>query len=96
MTTPLSAEELLKHAKMMNNVVVGAIAQKYDIGELKKLATAKFRELLWLGAPSHSVPDIITAVFRTTSVTDPGLRNVVNDFCAHYSTEIQRSPEQYD
>ena len=50
-TTPLLAEELLKHAKMMNNVVVGAIAQKYDIGKLKKLATAKFRELLWLGAP---------------------------------------------
>ena len=86
--TPLSAEELLRHAKMMNNVVVYAIAQKYDIDELKELATAKFRKLLWLKAPSHGLPDIIDAVFETTSLTDPRLRDVSVEICTHHSTEI--------
>ncbi|CAF9909829.1 hypothetical protein IMSHALPRED_008480 [Imshaugia aleurites] len=86
--TPVSAEELLRHAKMMNNVVVYAIAQKYDIDELKELATAKFRELLWLKAPGHGLPDIIDAVFQTTSLTDSGLRDVSVEFCTHYSTNI--------
>lgn len=88
MTTPLSAEELVRHAKMMNNVVVYAIAQKYDIAELKELATVKFCELLWLQAPSDGLPDIIDAVFETTSITDPGLRKVAFKFCTHYSTKI--------
>lgn len=88
MTTPLSEEEQLRHAKMMNNVVVYAIAQKYHIGELKELATAKLRELLWLEAPSHGLPDIIDAIFETTASTDPGLRKVAVEFCTHYSTEI--------
>lgn len=88
MTTPLSAEELLRHAKMVNNVAMCAIANKYDIGELKELATVKFSDLLWLEAPSHGLPDIIHAVFETTSITDPGLRNVAVEFCTHYSTEI--------
>lgn len=88
MTEPLSAEEQSRHAKMMNNVVVCAIAQKYDISELKELATKKFRELLWLEAPSHGLPDIIDAVFETTSTKDPGLRNVAAEYCTHYSTKI--------
>ena len=87
-STPLSAEKLLRHTKMMNNVVVHAIAQKYDIGELKQLAAVKFQKLLWLEAPSHGLPDIIDAVFETTSVTDPELRNIAVDFCAHYNSEI--------
>lgn len=87
-STPLSEEELSRHAKMMNNVVVCAIAQKYDISELKELATSKFHELLWLKAPSHGLPGVINAVFETTSITDSGLRSVATEYCTHYSTEI--------
>ena len=88
MTTPLSDKELLRHTKMMNNVAVCAIAQKYDIDELKELATAKFRHLLWLEAPNHGLPDIIGAVYETTSTTDPGLREVAIEYCVRYSTNI--------
>ena len=88
MTTPLSDKELLRHTKMMNNVAVCAIAQKYDIGELKELATAKFRNLLWLEAPNHGLPDIIGAVFETTSTTDPGLRDIAVEYCVRYNTNI--------
>ena len=88
MNTRLSDNELLRHAKKMNNVVVYAIAQKYDIGELKELATAKFRKLLWHEEPSHDLPDIIDAVFETASITDPGLRNVAVQYCTYYITDI--------
>ena len=87
-TTPLPNTELVRHTKMLNNVAVCAIAQKYDIGELKDLAIAKFRTLLWLTFPSHGLPDIIRAVFETTSITDPGLRNVVVEYYAQYSTWV--------
>lgn len=85
---PPSAKELSRHVKMINNVIVCAIAQKYGIEELKDLAIGKFRELLWLGAPNPGLPDIINAVFDTTSITDPGLRNVAVEFCTHYIAEI--------
>ena len=87
-TTPLPEEELSRPAKMMNNVVVCAIAQKYDISELKELATSKFRELLWLKAPSPSLPHVVDAVFETTSTADSGLRSVVTKYCAHHSSKI--------
>ena len=86
--SPLSAEDLLKHAKMMNNVVVYAIAQKYDIKGLKELATMKFLELLWLEAPNYAFPNIIGAVFDISSSTDSGLRRVAAKYCALYSTQI--------
>lgn len=88
MTAPLSAEERLRHKKMVNNVAVCAIAQKYDLGELKGLATAKFNDLMWFGEPNHGLPEIAGAVFETTSITDSGLRNIVVAYCTEYSTDI--------
>lgn len=88
MTAPLSAEELLRHTKMMNNVAVCAIAQKYDLGELKGLATARFNDLMWFGEPNHGLREIVGAVFETTSITDTGLRNIVVAYCTEYSTDI--------
>ena len=88
-TTPRLSEMLLRHSKkMMNNVVVYAIAQKYDIEGLKELATAKFRDLLFLEEPNDTFPNIIGAVYETSSITDPGLRLVATRYCAHYSTQI--------
>ena len=72
----------------MNNVVVYAIARKYDIEELKGLATAKFRKLLFLEEPNDACPIIVGTVFETTSITDPRLRDVVLQYCTEYSTNI--------
>ena len=88
MNTP--DKKLLRNAKMMNNIAVYAIAQKYDISELKELATARFHDLLWQKAPNHELHDVVGAVFETTTINDPGLRNVVIEYCADYSTEIVR------
>ena len=87
-TTPLSAEALLRHAKMMNNVVVYAIAQKYNINELKELAAVKFRNLLWFKIPDYAVLSIIGTVYETSSVTDRRLRLVAAKYCAYHSNEI--------
>ena len=73
---------------MMNNVVVYAIGQKYDINELKELAKGKFYDLLWLGAPNYAFPNIIDAVFETSTITDPGLRLDAIQYCTEFSTEI--------
>ena len=86
--TPLSAKDLLTHDKMMNNVVVYAIAQKYDINELKALAIEKLHDLLWPEAPNYAFLDIISAVYETSSITDPKLRLVAAKYCAHHSTQI--------
>ena len=84
----LRVEEQLRHVKLMNNVAVYAVAQKYGIGELKELASAKFCELLRLKTSTHELPSLIDAVFGTTSVTDPRLRNATVEYCTQYSTEI--------
>ena len=86
--TPLSLEDLSRHAKMMNNVVVYAIAQKYGINELKELATMKFHGLLWLKAPDYAFPDIIGAVYETSSIPDQNLRLVAAKYCANHITQI--------
>ena len=86
--TPLLEEELSRHAKMVNNVAVCAIAQKYDISELEQLATLKFCELLWLKAPSSSLLHVVDAIFETTSIAESGLRSVVAKYCAQYCTKI--------
>ena len=82
-------DELWRHnKKMMNNVVVYAIAQKYDIEELKEFATAKFRDLLFLEEPNDAFPEIVGTVFETTLSTDPRLRDVVVEYCTGHSTKI--------
>ena len=84
-STPIPAEEVSRHVRMMNNVVVYAIAEKYDIAELKELAADKFRKLLWLIEPSHALPRVIDAVYK---IKDSELRDVVVQFCANNSTKI--------
>ena len=88
-TTPRLDKKPLRHTKkMMNNVVAYAIAQKYDIEELKEFATAKFRNLLFLEEPNDAFPAIVGTVFETTSITDPRLRDVVVEYCTVHSTKI--------
>ena len=88
-TAPHFDERLLRHTKkMMNNVVVYAIAQKYNIGELKEFATAKFRNLLFLEEPNDAFPVIVGTVFETTSIKDPQLRDILVEYCTGHSTKI--------
>ena len=75
-------------SRMMNNALVYAIAEKYDIPELKELAKRKFQTLAsskWSHDDFHAVTEV---VFSTTPDGDMGLRQVVLDVCEGHFQEI--------
>ena len=79
--------------RMMNDVLVYAVAEKYDIPELKDLAMHKFRTLAssrWSQDDFHVATE---AVFSTTPETDIGLRQIVLDICKEHSEDILRDKE---
>ena len=70
--------------KLMNNVHVYAIAEKYGIPELKELAKTKFETLAYSDHIDCSQLGVgtIHAVFESTPDTDTGLRDIILDICA--------------
>ena len=73
---------------MMNNVLVYAIAEKYDIPDLKALAKRKFQNLAESKWPHDEFHVVAEAVFSTTPDGDTGLRQVVLDICKEHFQEI--------
>ena len=64
------------HCKRMNNVLVYALAEKYNIPGLKELATTKF---VGCEGPVDfaQYQELVNAIFESTPDTDTGLRNDV-------------------
>ena len=79
--------------RMMNDVLVYAVAEKYDIRELKDLAKHKFRTLASSKWPQDDFHAVTEAVFSTTPETDMGLRQIVMDICGEHSEDILRDKE---
>ena len=77
--------------RMMNNVLVYAVAEKYDIPDLKDLAKGKFQSLARSKWPHDSFYALAEKVFSTTPDTDMGLRQVVLDICEKHSEDILRN-----
>lgn len=87
--TALPEQEAKQHQKLMNNVVVYAIAEKYNIVELEELAKAKFEECLdQLVLSELYLPPIVDAIYGTTPSTDQGLRGVIVSTCVFWAEEI--------
>ena len=76
--------------RMTNSVLVYAVAEKYDIPDLKDLAKAKFQNLAWSKWPHDNFYTLAEAVFSTTPDTNMGLRQVVLDICEKHSEDILR------
>ena len=70
------------HCKRMNNVLVYAIAEKYNIPALKELATTKF---VGCEGPVDfaKYQELVNAIFESTPDTDTVLRNVVISDCVN-------------
>lgn len=68
--------------RMMGNVLVYALADKYDIPELKSLAKAKFSTLVGAQSSVQELSAITNAVFTTTPESDLGLREIVINKCS--------------
>ena len=88
-TTVTEEEQLCAHdppdySKILNNIAVYAIADKYDIPALQVLATENFRIALWnderVLKDLASLPAIIDAVFDTTPDTQVGVRKEANEY----------------
>lgn len=84
----LGESATLDDPRMMNNVLVYAIAEKYDIPELKDLAKRKFETLVNSKWPHEDLDTVTEAIFSTTPDGDMGLRQVVIDICAQHFQEI--------
>ena len=78
--------------KSMNNVLVYAIAEKYDIPELKQLAREKFIASFSQNRPPKNLSAIAKAVFETTPSGDEGLRQIVIQECLHWRHDWMKDP----
>jgi len=85
---PLPEDEATRHLKLMNNVVVYAMAEKYNIPELKELAKVKFNKALNPSPLTLNLPPIVHAIFATTPSTDYGLRGTIISLGAIHAKEI--------
>ena len=77
--------------RMLNNVLVYAVADKYDIPDLKDLAKAKFQSLARSKWPHDDFYALAERVFSTTPDSDMGLRQIVLDICKEHLENILRN-----
>ena len=76
------------HHRMLNNIAVYAIADKYDIPPLKEMARAKFQTIISTIRPYQEFPTVVKAAFDSTPQSDQGLRSIVTKFCALHVGEL--------
>ena len=76
------------HLRLLNNISEYAIADKYEIPDLNKLAEVKFSAIISEIWPHKDFPAVIQAVFESTPSNDTGLRGVVTKVCLEHIDEI--------
>ena len=79
--------------RMMNNVLVYAIAEKYDIPDLKDMSRGKFQILARSKWPHDGFYTLAEEVFSTTPDTDMGLRQIVLDLCEEHFQDIVKDKD---
>ena len=79
--------------RMMNNVLVYAVAEKYDIPDLKDLAKGKLQSLARSKWPHDDFYALAERVFSTTPDTDMGLRQIVLDLCEEHFEDILKNQD---
>lgn len=67
--------------KLVNNVLVYAMAETYDIGLLKALALNKFKSLVESEDLPRKFTDVAHEVYTSTPASDKGLRDLVITKC---------------
>lgn len=73
---------------MMIDVLMYAIADKYDMPGLKRLALLKFTALVNASWRTAAFPTAIKAIYETTPDSDRGLRDVVIKKSAEHSQTL--------
>ncbi|KAL8895564.1 MAG: hypothetical protein Q9207_008116, partial [Kuettlingeria erythrocarpa] len=80
-------------ATSFNNITVYALAGKYDIQDLKDLATEKFRSrsdpYFWMQSDLFLALEVI---YSNTPSGDRGLRDIISKLCAIRTDEFSENP----
>lgn len=98
-TQPTEHLEIAKMAastpfdRMMNNVDVYALADRYHIPDLKTLAKSKFQSLARCKLSLDDFFPLVGAVWWTTPEDDLGLREAVLDICEEQFQDILKSED---
>ena len=92
----LPADKSQLFVKLLNNIAVYAVADKYDIPSLKVLARSKVDVLISGHSLTSDLPTLIDAIFSTTPDTDGGLRQVAIKFCKERIAEMEGSAGSSD
>ena len=74
-----------------SHVRVYAIADKYDIVDLKSLAKSKLQSLISGRWPIPFFPALIQGILNSTPPKDTGLRDIIIPICAEHVTELLTS-----
>lgn len=80
--------EPLYDPKRLNNVLVYAIADKYDVPELKELAKRKFQHLMNNEWSNFEFEAVRNAIFGTTPSQDTSLRQILSQICINHVEDI--------
>lgn len=83
----------LSDPRMMNNVLVYAVAEKYDIPDLKDLAKSKFLTLATSKWPHVDLYAVLETIFSATPDGDMGLRQIILDICRQHVQDILKDDE---
>lgn len=78
---------------LLNNVLVYALADKYDIAELRELARGKFQTGAGRLLSATEFPEIVREVYSSTPSSDRGLRDIVSQICARRGREMVENPD---
>lgn len=78
---------------LLNNALVYALAEKYDVEPLKELSKSKFQIQTW-GKDWNfdDIPRLLQEVHRSIPATDRGLRDIVIELCAQHIDRLMSNP----
>lgn len=76
----------------LNNVLVYALAEKYDIETLKTMSRQKFARCSQYYWANDDVLTLLQLVYETTPSTDRGLRDIMLDIYSEHRDDLMRNP----
>lgn len=86
----------VRGSTLLNNVLVYALAEKYDIQSLKDLAKCKLSAHALRQWDEEDLLSVLEMVYETTPATDRGLRDVISAVCSQHMAELVTNPRFRD
>ena len=76
-----------RYSRIVNNVAVYTVSQKYDLLRLKTLTMNKFHQLVLDFPDNSTILSVVKIAFGTSSGGYSSLRTFVLDYCTHFAGE---------